>query len=210
MSEGKEIEFYAAKANAWFNTKLEYDKSLLVLSAGAIGLLITLLTTGGVKTVTLFLLFGVAIASFVICLGAVLAIFLRNAKYLESLIAGRDENDPLLGLLDSVSIFSFVLGVVLAAIIGMATAANQVFTTEANMSDKNDTNQSNVPLRESFNGAANVTPESGETLKKSFNGAQNIAPPTQSGNDNSSSSNSSGDSGQASSNTGSDNGGKQE
>lgn len=210
MSEGKEVEFYAAKANAWFNTKLEYDKSLLVLSAGAIGLLITLLTTGGVKTVTLFFLFGVAIFSFLVCLGAVLAIFIRNAKHLESLIAGKNENDPLLGLLDSMSIFSFVLGVVLAAIIGMATAANQVFTTEAIMSDKKDTTQSNVPLRESFNGAANLAPQNGEMFKKSFNGAQNVAPPTQSGNGNGSSSGSGSDSSQASSNANSTGGGNQE
>jgi len=210
MSEGKEIEFYAAKANAWFNTKLEYDKSLLVLSAGAIGLLITLLTTGSVKTVTLLFLFSVAILSFVVCLVAVLAIFLRNAKHLESLIAGKNENDSLLGLLDSISIFSFILGVALAAIIGMATAANQVFTTETIMAEKKDTTQSNVPLRESFNGAANVAPQSGEMLKKSFNGAQNVAPPSQSGNGNSSSSGSGGESGQASSNTGNSSGGKQE
>jgi hypothetical protein len=42
MSDDKEVEYYAAQANAWFNTKLEYDKSILVLSAGAIGLLIKL------------------------------------------------------------------------------------------------------------------------------------------------------------------------
>jgi len=208
MSEGKEIEFYAAKANAWFNTKLEYDKSLLVLSAGAIGLLITLLTTGSVKTVTLLFLFGIAIFSFVVCLCAVLDIFLRNAKHLESLISGKNENDSLLGILDSVSIFSFILGVVLAAIIGMATATNQVFTTEAIMTDEKDTTQSNVPLRESFNGAVNVAPQSGEMLKRSFNGAQNVAPPSQSGNG--SSSGGGGESEQASSNTGNSSGGKQE
>lgn len=207
MSEGKEIEYYAATANAWYNTKLEYDKSLLVLSAGAIGLLITLLTTGSVKTVTLLFLFGVAILSFVVCLGAVLSIFLRNAKHLESLIAGKKENDSLLALLDSISVFSFILGVVLAAIIGMATAANQVFTKEAIMAEKKDTTQSNVHLRESFNGVANVAPQNGEMLKKSFNGAQNVAPPSQSGN--SSSSGGGGESGQASSNTGNSNDGEQ-
>ena len=203
MSEGKEIEFYAAKVNAWFNTKLEYDKSLLVLSAGAIGLLITLLTTSGVRTITLLFLFGVAIVSFVVCLGSVLAIFLRNAKHLESLIAGKTGNDSLLEILDSISIVSFILGVVLAAIIGMATAANQVFTTEAIMSDKKDTTQHNVPLRESFNGAANVAPQGDERNIRSFNGAQNIAPTPQSGN-NSASPNGGDETSQVSSSTGSE------
>lgn len=29
INEQKEIEFYSACVNAWFNTKLEYDKSIL-------------------------------------------------------------------------------------------------------------------------------------------------------------------------------------
>ena len=47
----KQIEYYASCVNAWFNTKLERDRSLLTLSAGGIGLLITLLTTVGLSSV---------------------------------------------------------------------------------------------------------------------------------------------------------------
>lgn len=179
MSDEKEVEFYAAKANAWFNTKLEYDKSLLVLSAGAIGLLITLLTTVGVDSFVLLFIFVASIISFVVCLVAVLAIFWRNAKYLEELIAGKRTTDPVLGFLDSLSIFSFILGVILASIIGLATATNGVIIKEATMSDKKDSNQNNVSLRESFNGASNIAPQGAETSKRSFNGAQNVAPPKQ-------------------------------
>ena len=176
MSDEKEVEFYAAKANAWFNTKLEYDKSLLVLSAGAIGLLITLLTTVGVNSFALLFVFVAAIISFVVCLAVVLAIFSRNAKHLEELISGKRTNDPILGFLDSLSIFSFILGVILAAIIGLATATKEVINKEVTMSEKNESNQNEVPLRESFNRAANIAPQ-GDTGKRSFDGAQNIAPP---------------------------------
>ncbi|PKF49010.1 hypothetical protein AT251_22010 [Enterovibrio nigricans] len=47
----KEVEFYAATVGAWLNTKFELDKSLLTLSTGAIGLLVTLLTTVGASSV---------------------------------------------------------------------------------------------------------------------------------------------------------------
>jgi len=122
MYDQKEVEYYAAKVNAWFNTRIEYDKSLLVLSAGAVGLLVTLLTTVGVNSCELLFLFFVAISSFVICIIVVLAIFLRNTKYLEALIAGNVADDPVLRFLDLLSISSFIIGIVLASVIGLLTA----------------------------------------------------------------------------------------
>jgi len=179
MSDEKEVEYYAAKANAWFNTKLEYDKSLLVLSAGAIGLLVTLLTTVGVNSFALLFVFFAATISFVVCLVAVLSIFSRNAKYLEELIAGKRTNDPVLGYLDSLSICSFIIGIMLASVIGLATATTEVLKKELIVSKEKETNQSKVPLRESFNGATNIAPQTTDTAKRSFNGAQNVAPPKQ-------------------------------
>lgn len=171
MSDDKEVAYYSAKVNAWFNTKLEYDKSLLVLSASAIGLLVTLLTTIGVNSFALLLVFFASIISFIVCLITVLTIFSRNAKHLEELIAGRVKDDPILGFLDYLSIISFTLGVLLAAIIGLATATDNFILREANMSDKKDSNQEII--KESFNGASNL----GSTIeKKSFNGAHNLIP----------------------------------
>lgn len=40
--EKKELEFYKAGISAWYTTAFERDKSLLTLSAGGIGLLMTL------------------------------------------------------------------------------------------------------------------------------------------------------------------------
>jgi hypothetical protein len=180
MADEKEVEYYAAKANAWFNTNLEYDKSLLMLSAGAIGLLVTLLTTVGVDSITLLFIFFGAVISFVICLFSVLAIFSRNAKHLEDLIAGKRGNDQLLGFLDTLSIISFVVGVLLAAIIGLATSTSILLSKEVTMSEKNNSNQSTVPLRDSFNKAENNATQPSDMIK-SFNGAQNVAPPQSGG-----------------------------
>lgn len=166
----KEIEYYAANVNAWFNTKLERDKSLLVLSAGAIGLLVTLLTTVGVNSIELLFVFAASMVSFVICIVIVLAIFSRNAKYLEELVAGKVRDDQILSFLDNLSIIVFIIGVLLAVIIGLATATNGVIAKGANMSDKSG---SNVTF-DSINGARNLAPQGIE--KRSFNGAQNLIP----------------------------------
>lgn len=177
MADEKEVAYYAAKANAWFNTKLECDKSLLVLSAGAIGLLVTILTTVGVESVALLYVFGSAILSFVVCLFSVIAIFSRNAKHLENLIAGRVGNDSVLAILDSVSVFSFVMGVILASIIGLSTATSKVIRTEAKMAEEIKSSQNPTSIQESFNKAHNIAPQGVDTAIKSFNGAQNVAPP---------------------------------
>ena len=102
----------------------------------------------------------------------------RNAKYLEALIQGKKTNDPILGYLDSVTIFSFILGVILASIIGISIATNNVLSKEITMTDKETTNKT-VDFKESFNGASNISPKSTNVINKSFNGAQNIAPSTQ-------------------------------
>ena len=48
--EGKNIAFYSTLLSAWIQTKMERDKTLVTLSAAAIGLLVTILTTGWCKS----------------------------------------------------------------------------------------------------------------------------------------------------------------
>lgn len=173
MSDEKEVAYYSAKVNAWFNTKLEYDKSLLVLSAGAIGLLITLLTTTSVSSTILLVFFVAAIFWFLLCIISILAIFSWNAKHLEELIAGKETNNTILVFLDNLSIFAFIVGVILASIFSYIAAENKVNSMVKPMSEKKESNQSIA--RESYNGARNLAPR--EIERRSFNGAQNLVPP---------------------------------
>jgi len=131
----KSVEFYAANVNAWLNTKFEHDKSLLTLSAGGIGLLITLLTTTGVKSIESLVLYIVALMAFISCLGALLWIFRRNAKHLEGVVQGRETSDPLLATLDTAALATFLLGVLLSALIGISTAANSYQEKDRKMAE---------------------------------------------------------------------------
>lgn len=81
----KRIEYHAASYNAWFNTSLEHDKSLLALSAGGIGLLLTLLTTIGLSSAEALVLYVSAIMCFVVALVAILVVFRRNRTYIENI-----------------------------------------------------------------------------------------------------------------------------
>jgi hypothetical protein len=166
-----DIAFYAAQVAAWFGTRLEHDKSLLTLSAGGIGLLITLLSTTGLKSIESLLLYVLALASFVVCLGCVLWIFKRNAIHLEKVNRGQGDPDLVLATLDTVAIASFGLGVLLASIVGVAAGVHSFQKQENFMSEEKGSRQI---FNDNFNRLTNMQPQ--ETLKRSFNNAASMKP----------------------------------
>lgn len=178
----KRVEYYAAIVNAWFNTSLEHDKSLLTLSAGGIGLLLTLLTTVGLSSTEALVLYIGAIASFVVALVAILVVFRRNRTHIEVILSGKStSNDPLLTKLDTTALWAFGIGVLFTAIIGIAAAVHSYTTKEKTMANEPTKKTEPVPLRESFNGAGNLQPPTAPALNTilpapSFNGAADLQP----------------------------------
>lgn len=168
----KELQFYSAVVNAWFSTRAELDRSLLTLSAGGIGLLITLLSTVGISCVVEVILYVVALLSFLVCLGSVLFIFARNANHLQEIIHSASTTDEVLGMLDKAAAVSFLIAVVLSCAIGVATAVQSFHSREVDMSkDQN----SHGLAQDSFNGATSMRPTQTD-LTKSFNGAAALQP----------------------------------
>jgi hypothetical protein len=49
-ARAKDVEFFAAGVNAWYNTALEHDKSIFALAAGSIGLLVSTQSTSNAST----------------------------------------------------------------------------------------------------------------------------------------------------------------
>lgn len=184
IAHQKEIEYYASSVNAWFNTSLEHDKSILTLAAGGIGLLITLLTTIGLSSAEALVLYIGAIASFLVALVSVLIVFRHNRTYIEQVLAGNASgNDPVLAKADSIALLAFGLGVVFTAVIGIATAIHSYTSKEKSMSNEPTKTNQSIPLRESFNGASNLQTSMAQdsfngavSLQKSFNGASNLQP----------------------------------
>lgn len=136
INEAKEVEYYAAAVSAWLTTRFELDKSLLTLSTAGIGLIITLISTVGVRSIESLILSLLTMVCFLITLICVLSIFGRNAKYIQATISGSGPtSDPFLASLDRIAVVSFMGGVILAAIIGISTAANAYIDKAAKMSE---------------------------------------------------------------------------
>lgn len=171
----KRVEFYAASVTAWFNTSLEHDKSLLALSAGGIGLLLTLLTTVGLTSAEALVLYVCAIVSFVVALVTVLVVFRRNRNYIEDVLSGKaTSNDPLLTKLDKTASWAFGIGALFTAVIGIAAAVNSYSIKVKSMAHEAPKKTETVPLRESFNGAGKLQPTVEAT--KSFDGVVSLQP----------------------------------
>ncbi len=170
----KEVEFYAATVGAWLNTKFELDKSLLTLSTGAIGLLVTLLTTIGATSVEGLVLYFVALLSFLVCVVSILLVFKRNAKHLEGIVTETQTSDPLLKSLDTSAAISFVFGVLLTLIIGGTTAINQFIEKEIKMTKEVNKTIHNVAVGDSINGLEAFRPAGKE--KASVEGIINMKP----------------------------------
>jgi hypothetical protein len=177
VNDLKLVEYYAGKVNAWFNTKFEHDKSLLTLSAGGIGLLITLLSTKGVNSIESLILYVVALFAFIVCLGTLLWIFRRNAKHLENVIQGLETRDSVLAFLDNTALASFLLGVLFSSIIGVSAAVHSYQEKEQKMTqEKSQKNQQLSSVRESVNGVDAIAPPS--TAQSSVNGVSKLNPTT--------------------------------
>jgi hypothetical protein len=172
VNQQKDVEFYAASVNAWYNTSLEHDKSIFALSAGGVGLLITLLTTVGVTSTMLLWLYITAILFFLVALCSMLYIFRRNRTHVEDVLSGQTASDPVLDKLDLVAISSFALGAVFTAVVGISAAFNSYESKGVKVANEKPINTAPVQstlgksfndvgrLQNSFNGIGRVQPQS--------------------------------------------------
>ena len=122
LNEQKDVEFHSQSVNAWYASALEYDRSMLTLSTGATGLLVTLATTKEITSQGILVLYISALVCFVGAIVALLSIFRRNQRHILKVLNGGEDDDPVLTYLDYGAMALFGGGVILAGIIGVTVA----------------------------------------------------------------------------------------
>jgi hypothetical protein len=113
-----------------------------------------------------------AIFAFVICLGAVLWIYKRNAKHLEDVIKEDAKSDSLLAILDNVALGTFLIGVLASSIAGFLIAAHSFSEREKSMASESKQVTPGFAF-DSVNGISNLTPTQ---MTKSLNGIGGLNP----------------------------------
>ena len=160
--EGKNIAHYSVLLSAFINNKMELDKTLVTLSAAAIGLLVTILTAVGVENRWEIPLFMLAVLSFLTTIWCSLQIYKFNSAHLEAVIRGSAEKDKRLKIYDKWSIWAFFIGSFSALLIGVLSAYSQLHNKEEDIMSKKTsptTVSKQVFLRDSVDGITNLSPQ---------------------------------------------------
>lgn len=176
--EGKNVAHYSVLLSAWIQTRMERDKTLVTLSAAAIGLLVTILTTVGARSTWEIPLYGVSVVSFLVTIWSALVVYQLNSEHIEHAIQGGSERDPRLKKYDKRSLRAFVTGCVSALFIAIVSASFQISKAEEHdMSRKNRTGQGageKVHIKKSVDGVTSLNPNRKE--KKSLDGITDLKP----------------------------------
>ncbi|MFG7161912.1 hypothetical protein ACGYU5_15050 [Burkholderia pseudomallei] len=171
----RDVAFYSAALDAFYATSLEYDKNILTLAAGGLGLLVTLLTTVGLTSLVELVAYLIGIVAFTVTLGLLLWTFLLNKSHIIAVVGGDDElSTRQLKIIDRISKATFGAGIVCAAVVGVLTAINSYETKVKAMSEA-DSKKPNAPVvrQDSVQGVKNPRPD---VLQKSFVDAGKLRP----------------------------------
>ena len=130
-----EAQWRSTMLDAWFQTRMEADRTLLTLSAGGVALLVTLLTTVGIPWIWVALLYGCAFTAFIVAIHAATAIFKDSADHIMEAAtdAAQAHNSPLrerLRKLDDRLKKAFWVGVGFSIAVGVVSAAEPFFQGE--------------------------------------------------------------------------------
>jgi len=165
----RDVAYYSALVNAWIETKMEKDKSILSLSSGGIALLVGLLSTIGIVYLWELVLYSLAIIAFIGSIISVLIVFRRNSIHIEDVIKDNKDYDKSLGFLDRLIPFLFIIALFFSFAIGIITAVNNYHCKgEINMSSTKKV----VNISESLNRISSIKPDQ----TKSLNGIANLRP----------------------------------
>ena len=180
MNEEEQKEFRGQLRNAWIQTSLERDKSILTLSFGAIGLLFVIVDQLPIDSKTTLLIFLLAILAFVVSVVSIVWIFQENRSLLESQLKEKEENSKLAGFLDKLAVGGFLLGLFFSCILVFQYAMNSYDNNtlkrkEQKMSNENESQKKLI--NGSFEGIDNISPDKSKmTATNSFKKISKIAP----------------------------------
>jgi len=171
VEKNKYVEFYSQSYASFYNTTMEKDKSILAVSAGGIGFLITLINFSKEIEIFEYIVFLFAALSFIVAIFTIIHIFGKNAEYIIALTTESndcDEKECKLKILDKIATYAFYSGVALSLILGVTLSYKNIRMEVITMSEKKETSQAISQINESAAGAS--------VIKRSFSGANQIKP----------------------------------
>jgi hypothetical protein len=139
----QQVVYYAAAIGAQIETRRERDKSVLTLSAGGIGLLVTLATTVGIASPEVGVLYLIAIVFYLAAIVSQLWMFSREEYYIARVLSrlrpeGEGRASGPVPRTDLLPLALFVLGVLFAVGAGAAQGLSEVNTRSPRLGSTRD------------------------------------------------------------------------
>lgn len=166
IQKQKDVEYFSALVTAWLNTRLEKDKSLLALSAGAIGLLVTFLTAIGPNSKVEVALYLFAFIFYLVTISCVLWVFQRNSQHIEQVLTHNEKSDRLLTVLDYTIVYSFILGIVFTMAIGVIASINKIEKGDRHMGSEPKKDAALERMDNSLSGIGKLKPVEQQPIQK--------------------------------------------
>ena len=165
---------YPVLLQAWIDTRMERDRLLAALSAGGIGLLITLLAATGLPRLWIGILYLASAVAFILSLGCTVTMLSKNAIHLEAVVLGTEGIAGKLRQLDRATFAALIAGLLFFVSAAGSTAITEYHdqTVERTMSDDIEprTPEPEPPLTKSLEGVEKLVPGS-------LQGVENLVPP---------------------------------
>lgn len=120
-------DFNRILIETWRQTRMERDKAFLFLSAGGIGILVTILCAFGITYWWEIILYALSFTFFILSLATILEIFKENAIYIENLYHRKNQESNKLKKLDCRLIWFFWIAVIVSIINGFSAAIRKFF-----------------------------------------------------------------------------------
>ncbi len=178
------VEYKSQAYASFYTTSMEKDKTLLTLSVGGIGFLVTLLNLAKSLNLGHIGLFFIASFAFVVSIHTILTIFGENKAYIIAISQEQplDYLEKRLTELDKRAVSAFYIGLALTICLGVATSWTLINKGELSMTDNNEKITQTVQNVDALKAPILVDAE------KSVGGARTMAPKQPASSDNTSSS----------------------
>lgn len=172
----KRVAFYTSLVNAWIQTRMEVDKTLIVISSAGIGFLITLLNNKGVACATGFVVYLAAFLSFFVVIVLCIVILQRNSSYIKTLLNNPDAKDSYLDTIDIVAKVFFALALIFTLIIGISTGFDPLHKNSKGDKEMTESKAKEIlkKVNESLQGLDKLNPDKIE--KRSLSGLGDLRP----------------------------------
>jgi len=169
--KGKNVAHYSVMLGAFIQTKMEHDKTLVTVSLGGLGYLITTVTYAGISSLWDIALFFGGFGGFLLTVIYALVIYKCNADLIEYELRGgaslQDRPRPNIKQLDRFILFAFYTALACAIVIGAKIGWSKYMATDQKSTQKQT-------LQESVTGIERLRPNRDEL--RSLEGIQNLKP----------------------------------